>query len=118
MESSKVELVIMQKLRAFVQIWHKKTVDFWIDRPLTQAMICGRPLEYDIDTALDAAMHLFWEQGYEATSMSDLLRAMGLSKSSLYHRFGGKKELFLQCMARYSEAIGVRITTPMPCPAI
>jgi len=66
----------------------------------------GRPLTYDPDEALDAAMHLFWEQGYEATSMSDLLRAMGLSKSSLYQRFGGKKELFIKCMARYCDWLG------------
>ncbi|MCL7489694.1 MAG: TetR/AcrR family transcriptional regulator [Desulfobulbaceae bacterium] len=72
-------------------------------------MISGRPLEYDPDAALDAAMQLFWEQGYEATSMSDLLQAMGLSKSSLYQRFSGKKELFLQCMARYTERVGTRL---------
>lgn len=72
-------------------------------------MICGRPLAYDPDEALDAAMHLFWEQGYKATSISDLMGAMRLSKSSLYQRFGGKKELFLQCMARYSEEVGARL---------
>jgi TetR/AcrR family transcriptional regulator, transcriptional repressor for nem operon len=68
-------------------------------------MICGRPLQYDPDAVLDAAMQLFWQQGYESTSMSDLLRVMGLSKSSLYQRFGGKKELFLQCMARYRKRV-------------
>lgn len=72
-------------------------------------MISGRPLKYDPDAALDAAMHLFWEKGYEATSMNDLLVAMGLSKSSLYQRFGGKKELFLQCIARYTERVGTRL---------
>ena len=63
----------------------------------------GRPLEYDPDKALDAAMHLFWSQGYEATSLSDLLNAMGLSKSSLYQGFGGKKELFMRCINRYCD---------------
>lgn len=72
-------------------------------------MICGRPLKYDPEAVLDAAMHLFWEQGYEATSMNDLLQAMKLSKSSLYQRFGGKKELFLQCMTRYSEESRARL---------
>jgi len=61
----------------------------------------GRPLQYDPDTALDAAMHLFWSQGYEATSMQDLLKAMGLSKSSLYQGFGDKKALFMRCIERY-----------------
>lgn len=64
-------------------------------------MTNGRPLQYDSDKALDAAMHLFWSKGYEATSMQDLLAAMGLSKSSLYQGFGGKKELFIRCIDRY-----------------
>lgn len=46
-------------------------------------------------------MHLFWSKGYEATTMQDLLAAMGLSKSSLYQGFGGKKELFILCINRY-----------------
>lgn len=54
-------------------------------------------------------MHLFWGQGYEATSLRNLLTAMGLSKSSLYQRFGTKKGLFLQCVARYTEQVGGRL---------
>lgn len=46
-------------------------------------------------------MHLFWHQGYEATSLQDLLKSMGLSKSSFYQGFGGKKELFIRCLGRY-----------------
>ena len=53
-------------------------------------------------------MHLFWQQGYEATSLHDLLKAMGLSKSSLYQGFGGKKELFLRCVTRYCEGVSAR----------
>ena len=67
------------------------------------SMSYGRPLEYDPDKALDAAMHLFWIQGYEATSLNDLLNAMGLSKSSFYNGFGGKKELFARCITRYKD---------------
>jgi len=69
--------------------------------PIKQSMSNGRPLQYDTDKALDAAMHLFWSQGYEATSMLELLEVMGLSKSSLYQGFGGKKELFIRCIYRY-----------------
>ena len=65
------------------------------------AMKIGRPLAYDPDTVLDAAMQLFWQQGYEATSLHDLLQAMKLSKSSLYQAFGSKHKLFLQCIDRY-----------------
>lgn len=63
----------------------------------------GRPLEFDPDTALDAAMHLFWSKGYEHTSMQDLLAAMNLSKSSLYQAFGGKQQLFQHCLVRYAD---------------
>lgn len=72
-------------------------------------MAHGRPLEYDPDKALEAAMHVFWLHGYEATSLQDLLKAMGLSKSSLYQGFGGKKELFLRCVSRYCEGISTRL---------
>ncbi len=61
----------------------------------------GRPLEFDRDTALDAAMRTFCRQGYEATSLLDLLAAMGLSKSSLYQSFGDKQALYHACLERY-----------------
>lgn len=73
-------------------------------------MTLGRPLAYDPDTALDAAMQLFWSQGYEATTLHDLLKAMGLSKSSFYQAFGGKKELFLRCISRYREKLSQTLT--------
>ncbi len=46
-------------------------------------------------------MHTFWAQGYESTSLQDLLKAMGLSKSSLYQRFGDKAQLFDYCLRHY-----------------
>lgn len=66
-------------------------------------MKIGRPLEYDPDDVLDAAMHMFWRQGYDATSLQDLLEGMNLSKSSLYQAFGSKRNLFFQCIKRYQE---------------
>jgi TetR/AcrR family transcriptional repressor of nem operon len=72
-------------------------------------MSYGRPLAYDPETALDAAMHLFWRQGYKATSLQDLLQAMGLSKSSFYQAFGSKKALFLRCVDRYSRKVAGRL---------
>jgi TetR/AcrR family transcriptional repressor of nem operon len=63
----------------------------------------GRPLEFDPDEALGAAVEVVWTKGYEATSLSDLLDAMSLSKSSLYQAFGSKQRLFERCLARYAE---------------
>ena len=72
-------------------------------------MTIGRPLTYDPERVLDAAMEHFWSHGYEATSLQDLLSIMGLSKSSFYQAFGGKKELFLRCMSRYRSKVGERL---------
>src|SRR5262245_51273288 len=61
----------------------------------------GRPLSFDRDTALERAMHLFWRQGYEATSINDLTRAMDINPPSLYAAFGDKESLFLEAVERY-----------------
>jgi len=54
----------------------------------------GRPISFNKDAALEAAMLLFWERGFEGASMADLTQAMGLSPSSIYAAFGDKHELF------------------------
>ncbi|WP_225727936.1 MULTISPECIES: TetR/AcrR family transcriptional regulator [unclassified Nocardia] len=61
----------------------------------------GRVKEFDQDTALRAAMELFWRQGYEATSMQDLVSHLGLGRGSIYLAFGGKRDLFLAAVERY-----------------
>jgi TetR/AcrR family transcriptional repressor of nem operon len=61
----------------------------------------ARPREFDIDEALDAAMGAFWVRGYEATSLNDLMQAMGLQKGSIYKAFGDKHALFLSALQRY-----------------
>src|SRR5690606_1214187 len=61
----------------------------------------GRPLSFDRDAALVSAMHLFWRHGYEATSVADLTRAMGITPPSLYAAFGDKRRLFLEAVHRY-----------------
>ena len=65
----------------------------------------GRPREFDIDRALEAATQQFWSVGYEATSLQDLLKTMGLSKSSLYQTFGNKHELFVRCLDHYQASM-------------
>jgi AcrR family transcriptional regulator len=63
----------------------------------------GRPISFDKDVAIEAAMLLFWERGYEGTSMADLTQAMGLNPSSIYAAFGDKHELFQLAVKRYME---------------
>jgi AcrR family transcriptional regulator len=61
----------------------------------------GRPRKFNDDEVLDALVQLFWEHGYEATSMADIVAATGLNKSSLYSSFGSKDELFEMALSRY-----------------
>jgi AcrR family transcriptional regulator len=63
----------------------------------------GRPISFDKEAALEAAMLLFWERGYEGTSMADLTQAMGLNPSSIYAAFGDKHALFQLAAERYME---------------
>jgi AcrR family transcriptional regulator len=62
----------------------------------------GRPLSFDRDAALRAAMLLFWRHGYETTSVADLVAAMGVTPPSLYGAFGDKRRLFLDAMRLYA----------------
>lgn len=67
------------------------------------AVARGRPREFDPDEALDRALELFWRQGYEGTSLSDLTEAMGITRPSLYAAFGNKEDLFRRAVDRYAE---------------
>ncbi len=68
----------------------------------TRSRRIGRPLSFDREAALHQAMLLFWRHGYEATSLSQLTAAMGISPPSLYAAFGDKKQLFLEAVGRYN----------------
>ncbi|WP_246772684.1 TetR/AcrR family transcriptional regulator [Paenibacillus polymyxa] len=61
----------------------------------------SRSKEFDETEVLDKAMQLFWEQGYEKTSMTDLVKHMGIHRRSLYDTFGDKHTLFLMALDRY-----------------
>jgi TetR/AcrR family transcriptional repressor of nem operon len=63
----------------------------------------ARPKEFDPQTALTAAMEQFWEGGYEATSLVDLTKCMGVQKASLYATYGDKRKLFITALAQYQE---------------
>ncbi|GKQ51482.1 TetR family transcriptional regulator [Bradyrhizobium sp. Ce-3] len=61
----------------------------------------GRPREFDLDEALDKAIRVFREQGYNATSIGDLTEAMGLASGSIYKAFKDKRTVFLAALDRY-----------------
>ena len=63
----------------------------------------ARPREFNVDTALERAMDVFWSKGYEATSLDDLCGVTGLSRSSFYATFGSKRSLLLRSVDRYVE---------------
>ena len=66
-------------------------------------MAMGRPRAFDMDQALDQALHVFWEKGYVGTSINDLTEAMGINRPSLYAAFGNKEKLFKKALDRYED---------------
>jgi TetR/AcrR family transcriptional regulator, copper-responsive repressor len=66
----------------------------------------GRPRSFDRETALERAILAFWEHGYEATSVSDLTRVMGIGAPSLYAAFGDKRSLFEEVVRAYGARYG------------
>lgn len=78
----------------------------------------GRPRAFNKTHAIDAAMRLFWAEGYNAASIDRICRETGMSRASLYHDFGGKQGLFLAAISHYvetrlaplAEALGPRDT--------
>ena len=66
----------------------------------------GRPRSFDPDIALRQALDVFWERGYEGTSLNDLAAAMGIASASIYACWGSKEELFRQVMWLYGTTSG------------
>jgi AcrR family transcriptional regulator len=65
----------------------------------------GRPKSYHREAVLAAARDLFWERGYEATSVADLEQQTGLNRSSIYQEFGSKHGLFEAALACYADQV-------------
>lgn len=63
----------------------------------------GRRREFCVDTALDAALCVFWQKGYEGASYTDLTEATGVERPALYSAFGNKEALFRRALERYHE---------------
>jgi AcrR family transcriptional regulator len=69
----------------------------------TSAKVVGRPRSFDTGKALDCALGVFWRKSYEGASLSDLTKAMGINRPSLYAAFGDKEKLFRKVLDRYAE---------------
>jgi TetR/AcrR family transcriptional repressor of nem operon len=70
----------------------------------------ARPREFDEDAVLEAAMQCFWAQGYESTSVRNLIERTGLTAASLYNAYGDKRAMYRAALDRYIEvSIGARI---------
>jgi TetR/AcrR family transcriptional repressor of nem operon len=65
----------------------------------------ARPKAFNEEEVIDKAVAVFWAKGYEATSMQDLVSAMGIQRGSLYAAFGSKQQLFLKSLQRYGEVV-------------
>ncbi|WP_221798957.1 TetR/AcrR family transcriptional regulator [Oceanobacter mangrovi] len=67
----------------------------------------GRPRAFDRDDAVSKAMNLFWEKGFESTSLADLRETLGkMSSASFYAAFGSKQALYKECLERYVQSCG------------
>ncbi len=77
--------------------------------PIAAGRERGRPRQFERDAALGRAMELFWEQGYDETSLDDLTRAMRINPSSLYAAFGDKEQLYRAALTRYLGGSGKHV---------
>jgi len=79
----------------------------------------GRPREFDKQRALNAALLLFWRQGYEGASIAQLTRAMKITAPSLYAAFGSKQQLYREALERYAsthgDPVARALAAPGPC---
>lgn len=73
----------------------------------------ARPITYDRQHVLDEATELFWQQGYEGTSLEDVLRVTGFNRHSLYKEFGGKDGLYLEVLRNYEHRFNDCIGGPL-----
>lgn len=82
--------------------------------------LMSRTREFDKDVALQQALQVFWQVGYEKASVQSLLDAMGINRKSMYDTFGDKHALYLAALQRYlaqvNEAIDAIVARPVPAP--
>jgi len=78
--------------------------------------VSGRPRGFCVDSALDKALQVFWQKGYDGASLTDLTQAMGINRPSLYAAYGNKENLFIKALDRYQEVYGKFVMTALEQP--
>jgi AcrR family transcriptional regulator len=78
----------------------------------------GRPRGFAENEALDAAMTVFWDKGYEGSTLADLTEAMRINRSSMYATFGDKEALFRLAIARYAEGPAAYVREALEQPTV
>lgn len=78
----------------------------------------GRPVEFDRETALDAALETFWRRGYGNASLDELTTAMNVNRPSLYGAFGNKQQLYAASVEHYVAKIGATYLAPLAEPRL
>jgi AcrR family transcriptional regulator len=78
----------------------------------------GRPRGFAENEALEAAMRVFWEKGYEGSTLADLTEAMGINRSSMYATFGDKEALFRLAINRYAEGPAAYVRGALEQPTV
>jgi len=93
-----------------------ETIDDQLDIAGTPAAARGRPRQFCVETALTAALRVFWTRGYEGASMAELTEAMGITKPSLYACFGNKEALFCKALDLYERDKLAYVHTALEAP--
>ncbi len=78
--------------------------------------MAGRKLEFDREVVLEKAMDLFWDKGYNATGLNELLQHMGIQRQSLYNAFGNKHNLFLEAVRQYGNKVIRKVEERLDAP--
>jgi len=78
----------------------------------------GRHRQFDPEAVLDAALDVFWRQGFEGTSITDLTAATGVAAPGLYAAFGNKEALFLKALDRYQEGYLAEVACALSKPDV
>ncbi len=111
----------MESLDARPEVDLDLNPEFFVSQSADEAACCavarkrGRPRAYDPEVVLKKALEVFWQKGFAATSLDDLVEATGVNRPSLYAGFGDKEALYLKAMALYQRQIAEQLDEVLTC---